>query len=145
MPRAKYRITEEDFVHASFYLGRKLQTHDIEFADDVSPPEAKQDFSQATQHKRKQVRVQETNAWCEKYLNRKEWERLKTAIRKRRERWSRYNDLKSITISARAHQLLSNLAKRDEVTFSEVLEHYLAKGMNSGRGHASPKRKSLAQ
>ncbi len=145
MPRAKYRITDEDFVHASFYLGRKLQTYDIEFADEVSPPVAKQEFVEATHHKRKPVRVQETNAWCEKYLSGKEWERLKTAVRKRRERWHRHDDLKTVTISARAHRLLSNLSERDKVTFSEVLEHYLAKCMNSSRGHASPNPKSRAK
>ncbi|MEX1026610.1 MAG: hypothetical protein WD049_01190 [Candidatus Paceibacterota bacterium] len=142
MPRAKYRITTEDFSHANFYLSRKLRNYDIDFGEEVSLASATQEYSEATHHKRKEVRVQETNAWCEKYLSGKEWEKLKTAVRKRRERWQRHNDLKTVTISARAHRLLGNLAERDEVTFSEVLEHYLAKAMNSSRGRARPKPKS---
>lgn len=45
-------------------------------------------------------------------------------------------DQKSLTISARSYELLSQLAERDGVTFSDVLEHYLAKALNSGRGRA---------
>lgn len=131
MPRAKYNITTDDFLHANFCLSGRLRNHTIEFDEDVSPLDAEKDYRKAVDHKRpKKQQAELLNAWCEEYLSSVEWTKLKAAIRKRRERYDRFGDLKTVTISTRAHKLLSRVADRDEVTYSEVLEHYLAKALN---------------
>lgn len=140
MARPKYEITAADVTNAKSYLQSKLRNYRIELGEDVSYYNAEQEFLKAGEEKRKEKRAELVNAWCEKYLSSQEWYKLKLAIRKRRERLKRHNDLKTVTISARAFELLSKLATRDDVTYTEVLEHYLPKALNVGRGRA-PKRR----
>lgn len=132
MARPKYTITAADVVHAGTYLANRLRNLDVRFGDDVSLRTAERAFTEAVAVPRKEKRAVQVNAWCEKYLSSAEWATLKLAIRKRRERRVR-TDLKTVTISARAHDLLSKVAERDEVTYSEVLEKYLLKALNAKR------------
>ncbi len=89
-----------------------------------------------TESKGRKNKAESLNLWAEKYLSSEEWNKLKTAVRKRRQRWANDDDQKTVTISAKAHKLLSRIANRDEVTFSEVLEHYLAKASRCSRSSA---------
>jgi len=140
MPRTRYQITEDDYQHASFYLSGRLRNYGIEFAGSVNATKAERQYYQSIRAKSRKKKAESLNHWAEKYLSSEEWSKLKTAVRKRRQRWENQGDQKTVTISAKAHQLLSRIANRDEVTFSEVLEHYLAKAMRSRRGSARSRR-----
>lgn len=137
MPRVKYSITSDDEFHATFYLSDRLRNHGFKFSDSVSRAKAESDFRTAVDEKTKTKRAAAANSWCETYLSRADWQKLKTAVRKRRERWRRNDEIKTITISAKAHNMLTQISTRDDVTFSQALEHYLAKALNSVRGRAS--------
>ncbi|QDV43916.1 Macrodomain Ter protein [Stieleria neptunia] len=137
MPRAKYTITPDDVVHATFYIRGRLQASGFEFVDSISLENVERGFTAAADVKSRVDRAAAVNAWCETYLGSEEWKRLKTAIRKRRYRTEHYDEQHTITISKKAHHLLSKVAERDDVTFSEVLEHYLFKAFNTSRGRAS--------
>lgn len=132
MARPRYTVTAADVVHAGTYLANRLRNQDVRFGDDVSYRAAEQEFTEAAAVPRKEKRAVQVNAWCEKYLSSAEWATLKLAIRKRRERRVR-TDLKTVTISARAFDLLSKTSTRDGVTYSEVLEKYLLKALNARR------------
>jgi len=141
MPRAKYQITEDDFQHASFYLSGRLRNYGIEFTDSVNSSKAERQYYEATEAKSRKKKAESLNLWAEKYLSSQEWTKLKVAVRKRRQRWSTYDEQKTVTISAKAHKLLSRVAERDQVTYSEALEHYLAKAIRSSRGAARSTRR----
>ena len=132
MPKKKYCVTDSDYNHARFYLADKLRDYGIQFAEEVSIASARDEFITVTDGGEKKGRANRLNSWCEKYLNGHEWRKLKAAIRKRRERWGNH-EAKSIMITVEAHKLLSGIAKRDNVTFSEVLEYVLLRTANSTR------------
>ena len=136
MPRDNYTITSDDEFHATFYLSGRLRNYGFKFRDSVSSTQAGSDYRSAASEKTKSTRAAALNVWCEKYLSKADWRRLKTAVRKRRERWRRIEETKNVTISAKAHKLLTQVSKRDNVTFSEALEHCLSKALNSARGNA---------
>ena len=134
MPREKYSITAADEFHATFYLGDKLRRRDLRFPEAVLHSSAESEFRTALDTKDSLVRIAALNSWCERYLSDADRGKLKVAVRKRRERWHRSDETKTITISARAHKVLTQISKRDNVTFSQALEHYLGKAPNSARG-----------
>lgn len=64
------------------------------------------------------------NEWCQKWLNEAQWLQLKNAIciaRDRIESQKYSPPLKTINITHTAWQILSELAKHDRVTLSEVI------------------------
>ncbi len=140
MPRTKYQITADDCIHAELYLSRQLRNYEIEFRDDADLLNAESEYRDATSGREKTSRAQHLNEWCEKHLTSADWNRLKSAIRKRRERTQHFDEQKTLTVSATSHYLLSKLAQRDDVTYSEVLEHYLSKALNSNRGRPPRRR-----
>ena len=136
MPRPRYRITEEDFLHAEFYLSMRIRNFRVKLPEGISPLDMQEEYDGAVRSEGRKQRLQLLNVWCEKYLSGAEWQKLKSAIRKRRERFRRCDEHRTITITAKAHRYLSQLAKRDKVTLSEILEHYLGNAVNSNRGRA---------
>ena len=134
MPRPRYRITAEDFLHAEFCLSLRIRSYRIKFAKGVASIDARDEYDIAVRTTGKKQGLDLLNTWCEKYLTGAECTKLKSAIRKRRERYRRGDKQKTVTITAVAHRLLLQLSKRDNVTFSEILEHYLGNAVNSNRG-----------
>lgn len=134
MPLKEYCNTADDEWHAMFYLSGRLRNHGLEFRDSASSADAENEYRIAANEPTRNQRAAALNAWCERYLSKADMRKLKTAVRKRRERWRRTEAMKTVTISAKAHKLLTQLSERDTVTFSRVLEHYLAKAVNSTRG-----------
>ena len=134
MPREEYSITADDEIHATFYIGDRLRNRDFRFQDSHFYSSAESDFRIAVDGKTTHARIAALNLWCKKYLSDADSGKLKVAIRKRRERWRRGDEKKTITISAKAHKVLTQISKRDNVTFSRALENYLGKALNSGRG-----------
>jgi macrodomain Ter protein organizer (MatP/YcbG family) len=134
MPREEYSITADDEMHATFYLGDRIRNRDLRFHDSDFYSSAERDFQTAVDKKTANARIAALNSWCKKYLSEADSGKLKGAVRKRRERWRRGDEQKTITISAKAHKVLTRISKRDNVTFSQALENYLGKALNSGRG-----------
>jgi len=125
MARPKYRITSDDVIHATQYLSTRLLTFTVKFDDSVSPRTAQKEFEQAVDVQSKEDRANKLHAWCEKFLGELEWGKLKTSIRKRRERKNR--ELRSVSISEKAFEFIKKLAERDNVTYSEAIEKYLGR------------------
>lgn len=139
MARAKYTITDADYTHACGYIEDKLQKYEFGFCQQRSIDSARSDLFEIVHSSQRKGRADRLNEWCEEHLTSGDWLKLKVGIRKRRERWARHEQLKTVAISAKAHRLLAGIAKRDSVTFTEVLEHLLAKAANSAT--RIPKRK----
>ena len=134
MPRNGYSITADDEIHATFYLGDRLRNREFRFQDSGFYSSAERDFRTAVDEKTTHARIAALNSWCRKYLSEADRGKLKVAVRKRRERWRRGDEQRTITISAKAHKVLTQISKRDNVTFSQALENYLGKALNSARG-----------
>jgi macrodomain Ter protein organizer (MatP/YcbG family) len=108
-----YPITALDVVHAGEYLRPLLLMRSFESRQNVSCKKiAERDFDLAMALPGKDERAGELNVWCEKHLKAPVWGKLKLAIRKRRERKSSQD--KTITISAKAFEVIRKLANRDE-------------------------------
>ena len=142
MPREEYSITTDDENHATFYLGDRLRNRDLRFQDSDFYSSAESDFRTAVDKKTTQARIAALNSWCKNYLSDADNRKLKVAVRKRRERWRRGDETKTITISAKAHKVLRQISKRDNVTFSQALENYLGKALNFARGTSNRRKGS---
>ena len=123
MARGRYTITKEDLEFATSYLSRKLQDG-YWLSDDVSlETKAQRAYGKA---KRDGVTL---TAWGEEWLSSSQWTQLKNAVRAARRRQA---DLsrdppKHVTLSHRAWLILHELAERDGVTLSELIEKKLEK------------------
>ncbi|HBE72296.1 MAG TPA: hypothetical protein DDW52_29530 [Planctomycetaceae bacterium] len=131
MPRSRYSITADDVLHVTEYLTNQLHDHRLDACEDEESYEQFEEAIHTPGGKKK--RAEALNAWCEAFLNRNEWKRLNTNVRKRRQRYLRHNDYATLTVSARSHELLQQLSARDNVTFSDILEHCLSKAVKSSR------------
>ena len=122
MPRPKYRINNStDYRIAIRYLNQKLndsgwigrnpRTHGRAA---VAYPDQKRGFDNL-------------NAWCEQWLSSDNWTQLKNAIRAERKRSSTLDreKPKNVTLSPKAHRILSELSKYDGLTMSEYIEKRL--------------------
>lgn len=140
MPRLQYRVTKDDYHHVRAYLSERMESVEIfkegsQWNDWAAAREEFREFFQRSSPDKLQ-------RWCEQYLNEDTWAKLKTALRQRRRRWAKFEDLKTITISAKAHKLLQRLAERDGATFSEVLEKVLARNLANAGTAMARKQKS---
>ncbi len=120
MKEEQLRLSERN------YLTTQVQTGAIDL-DDASFQTAQRELAKACLPRSKEEKAKLLNDWCEQYLTSKCWQKLKAAIRKRRER--RKGGTRVVTISARALEQLQKLSKRDQLTHSETLEKYLAKAV----------------
>jgi macrodomain Ter protein organizer (MatP/YcbG family) len=123
MVRSRYTITEPDMAAALAYIGSKLRDPWWPSEDTTAQVKAERGFRMA---KRDPVTL---NRWCEKHLSADQWIQLKNAIRAARKRTADLSrdPLKSVTLSHKAWQIISDLAKRDGVTLSELIEDRLGK------------------
>jgi macrodomain Ter protein organizer (MatP/YcbG family) len=118
MAKSRYTITKEDLRFAVRYLSGKLQNGYWLTSDVSQEVKAERAYKDA---KRDPVTL---TAWCEAWLSRDQWTQLKNAIRAARRRQAdRSRDpLKHVTLSHRAWLMLRDLAERDGVTLSELIE-----------------------
>jgi macrodomain Ter protein organizer (MatP/YcbG family) len=123
MARSRYTITQEDLGFAVSYLSRKLQS-DYWPSDDVS-----RETKAERAHQKAKRDVVTLTAWGEEWLSSAQWTQLKNAVRAARRRQA---DLsrdppKHVTLSHRAWLMLHELAERDTITLSELIEKKLEK------------------
>jgi len=135
MGRPRYCITEDDYLHAYFYLSPKVRSHEIEYLKESQEFSAGKSFNRAasSEIKGKKKQAEALNAWCEKHLTSSEWQKLKQAIRKRRVRWEKAGESTTVTVSTKVRDYLANISERDDVTYNEILEHVLANACSSSR------------
>lgn len=62
MPRPRYRITDEDFLHAEFYLSVRIRNLRIKFARGVSPLDAQKEYDAAVRSEARTQRAKILNA-----------------------------------------------------------------------------------
>lgn len=134
MSRTRFVVTSADYLHASEYLTNQLRLRKLELIESRTWMDAERAFMAVVGGGHKStVRAAMLQEWCESHLSAKDWDNLKTNVRKRRQRWKSPESTKSITVSAEVHALLTRLANRDNVTFDEVLHFALTHAVRSGR------------
>jgi macrodomain Ter protein organizer (MatP/YcbG family) len=123
MARSRFTITQQDTAAALAYISNKLRDPYWPSEDTTRQLKAEREYETA---KREPVTI---NEWCEKWLNSAQWTQLKNAIRAARKRTADLsrNPPKSITLSHTAWQIISDLARRDEVTLSALIENRLGR------------------
>lgn len=130
MARPSYAITARDFRHAIAYVGQRIRNFEISVRDVNTLERAKEEYLQISSKRAGKESATRLQQWCDCYLSHAEWERVKSSIRKRRQRWAPSKATKTVTISERAHQLLVDLAMRDKVTLSDAIERNLPQLLN---------------
>lgn len=114
MPRAKYRIrTEEDYESAKRWLVKKFEQVGWPNVEDARKAQARFMLVETPES---------LQAWCDRYLTAQQWKRIRDYIRAARRN---SDDYKSIKISANAWQILSDIAERDTLTYSDIIEKHL--------------------
>lgn len=131
MPNSTQELSVDDLSHAVGYLFDRVRLQAQSYQERGDAREIDSEFYALTSARRSQQKAADLTLWCSKNLTRTEWNRLRVAIRKRRERWSKFNDQKTIVVTAKVHRLLSTIALRDNVTFCDVLEALLVKAAKS--------------
>lgn len=119
-------LTADDVDFAVAVLLPKLQTFDLQLREAFSYKQATNALNEVSLLRPNGDRALALFAWSEKYLEPTEWTKLKAAIRKRRQRKRRLGQTEVVTVSKKSHELLRKISKRDNVTYSETLEYYLA-------------------
>ncbi len=127
MAPRRYTITPADVSYAHAYLTIQLQTYALKLRQYVYADAARE--FEIPRGLTREARADRLNRWCEQFLSSSDWTRLKSAIRKRRQR--RKGETKVVTISQKAHKILRQLSKRDHATHSATLEHYLGLALRS--------------
>lgn len=134
MSRTRFVVTPADYLHASEYLSNRLRLRKLELIESCSWTDAERALMGIVGGGHKStVRAAMLQEWCETYLSERDWNNLKTNVRKRRQRWKDPEATKSVTVSAEVHKLLTRLASRDNVTFDDVLHFALTQTLRSGR------------
>lgn len=129
MPRSK-SLALSNVNEAIAVMRSKLQTYSIELCEDVSYREAMLTIDDIRRIGSKKEQAQKLMEWCENSLDASEWKKLQAAVRKRKQRKQKQGATEVLSVSPRAFELLKKLAKRDGVTYSQILELYLAKALN---------------
>ena len=114
MPPPKYRIrTKEDYESAKRWLVNKFKQVGWPNVEDTETALAT--FLLAK-------KPEALQAWCDIYLAPQQWKRIRDAIRAARRN---PEDIKNIKLDVGAWQILSDIAKRDNTTYSDVIYQYL--------------------
>jgi len=128
MARRK-EILPDDVTAVVAYIDRRFGT-DLAFPSKESQVDANHSFAHLDKTPEKIL------AWCENWLSNDQWHQLRNAVRaSRKRRRDRYQDRSpvTITLSRRAWEYLSLLARRDDLTLSEYLERTLAEAYRKAR------------
>lgn len=110
MGRPAYKITDADYSDAVIYLLEQYK------------------FSGSYYKLSKSNNAEELQQWCDEYLDEEQFKKLKQVIwakRKRTKDAMKSLKPKQITISRKAWKHLSDLSKKDGMSYSELLENYL--------------------
>ncbi|HNP51522.1 MAG TPA: hypothetical protein PKJ85_06965 [Nitrosomonas nitrosa] len=119
MAEQKYVIRQQDKNAAVSYLDQQIASNPQWLShDDAKRSIAEREYRDA---KFESITL---NDWCWKWLDETRWAQLKNAIQAARDRIEsqKYRpQLKTISLTHNAWQILTDLAKHDEATLSEVI------------------------
>ena len=116
MGRKRHKITEQDLLAAWGYIQRKLK-------NETGWPVANNKRANKSLEE-SSITATELNSWCDEWLSREQWEKLRNAIiaaRKRERDKGSDQGTKHIDLNHDAWRLLSDLAKHEGVTLSKFL------------------------
>lgn len=126
MAKAKFKIENKiDGAHIHDWM--KRQFTDVNFLDHSEDAwQAKKDFK-----KIKWDDFDELNTFCEKYLKKSDWKRLKGALRSVRYRAAKNygssddDGIRRVDLNNKAHRILKKLSMHYGVTLSGVIIEYM--------------------
>lgn len=75
--------------------------------------------------RKKQERVTAFDKWCIEYLTDADRAKLRTSLRKHRQRLHKRGNAAQVSLSVSAFDLLKKVASRENLNYSQVLEKYL--------------------
>lgn len=125
MGRAKYTITEQDLWDAWSWIRTQTDVFDRGFSSRLDVDaylEAKKELEPINSDN-----LEGTNAWCEKWLDSRAWNRLKTTVRAKRMRSTSRRQKKQVTFDYNAWLMLSAIADAENITLSDVVSKHLRK------------------
>lgn len=121
MARNRYVITDSDHWFACRWVEKKLKNPS--WLGEYRTYKASRAL-QLLEESEIGNRTEKLNRWCETWLRSEEWTQLKNAVRASRRR-AKQPDIKTVTLSRNAWEILTYYADRDGVTLSEVIERKL--------------------
>ncbi|MES0372028.1 MAG: hypothetical protein ABUK11_07085 [Mariprofundaceae bacterium] len=121
MARKRYQITESDRWFAYRWIEKKIDNP--AWLGEYRTFKASRAFELLNESMIHDP-TESLNRWCESWLQSKEWEQLKNAIRASRRRANKPGT-KTVTLSRNAWSLLNYIAIKDSCTLSEVIERHL--------------------
>lgn len=125
MTRPKTAIPNEEITTAISYIKRRLRTRKIELVGDPSLVKVENELNGIVTARNKQERVTAFEKWCIDYLTDADRAKLRTSLRKHRQRLHKRGNSAQVSLSVNAFELLKKVASRENLNYSQVLEKYL--------------------
>lgn len=134
MTRPKTAIPNEEITTAINYIQRRLRTKKIELVGDPNLANVERELNGIVTARNKQERVTAFEKWCLDYLTDADRSKLRTSLRKHRQRLHKRGNAAQVSMTVRAFDLLKKVASRENLTYSQVLEKYLWNAADPTRG-----------
>jgi hypothetical protein len=125
MTRPKTAIPNEEITTAISYIKRRLRTRKIELVGDPSLATVEKELNSIVTARNKQERVATFDRWCLDYLTDADRSKLRTSLRKHRQRLHKRGNAAQVSMTVKAFDLLKKVASRENLNYSQVLEKYL--------------------
>lgn len=125
MTRPKTAIPNEEITTAISYIQRRLRTRKIELVGDPNLANVEKELNSIVTARNKQERVAAFEKWCNDHLADVDRAKLRTSLRKHRQRLEKRGNSAQVSLTVSAFDLLKKVAYRENLNYSQVLEKYL--------------------
>lgn len=125
MARPKTAIPNEEITTAISYIKRRLRTRKLELVGDPSLVKVENELNGIVTARNKQERVTVFEKWCNDYLFDTDRSKLRTSLRKHRQRLHKRGNAAQVSLSVSSFELLKKVASRENLNYSQILEKYL--------------------
>lgn len=123
MNKQKYVIRQQDQIAAVEFLDKQISSGLYWLGEDAS-----QGITAEHEYQDAKANPNDLNAWCEKWLHDTQWAQLKNAISIARDQIEKQKyrpQLKTVSLTHNAWEILSELAKSEGLTLSELIVNRL--------------------
>lgn len=123
MNKQKYVIRQQDQNAAVEFLDKQISSGLYWLGEDAS-----QGIVAEREYQDAKTNPNDLNAWCEKWLHETQWAQLKNAISIARDQIEKQKyrpQLKTVSLTHNAWEILSELAKNEGLTLSELIVNRL--------------------